>query len=287
MVQLVDSDIKTREVLGWKGVHVLHFSGSSCSQKLRIFLNLKGIPWESHLVDLPANANFTPWFLGINPRGLVPVLVHDGAVHIESNDIISYLEKTFPEPRLIPAGHENEVGALLRHEDDLHLDFRTLSFRFVFDRPGPPKSAEALASYAANGSGTVQGLQDREKAVQIEFWQRAAREGFTDQAARVAAQRFRAEFEALDRRLAAQPYLMGAALTVLDIAWFIYANRLALGGYPMARLHPRVAVWLDKLAARPAFAKEVAMPPDMVTRLEATRRKQEAAGTTLELVAGL
>lgn len=43
MVQLVDSDIKSREVLGWKGVHVLHYSGSSCSQKLRIFLNLKGI----------------------------------------------------------------------------------------------------------------------------------------------------------------------------------------------------------------------------------------------------
>ena len=48
MVQLVDSDIKTREVLGWKGVHVLHFMGSSCSQKLRIFLNLKNIPWQSH-----------------------------------------------------------------------------------------------------------------------------------------------------------------------------------------------------------------------------------------------
>ena len=52
MVQLVDSDIRTREVLDWKGVHVLHFMGSSCSQKLRIFLNLKGIKWESHLVDL-------------------------------------------------------------------------------------------------------------------------------------------------------------------------------------------------------------------------------------------
>ena len=60
MVQLVDSDIKTREVLGWKGVHVLHFAGSSCSQKLRIFLNLKGIPWESHPVDLPGNENFRP-----------------------------------------------------------------------------------------------------------------------------------------------------------------------------------------------------------------------------------
>ena len=109
MVQLVDSDIKTREVLDWKGVHVLHFIGSSCSQKLRIFLNLKGIPWESHLVDLHANENFRPWFLGINPRGLVPVLVHDGAVHIESNDIIQYLEKTFPDAEA-DSGRSRERG---------------------------------------------------------------------------------------------------------------------------------------------------------------------------------
>src|SRR5262249_38681466 len=170
MVQLIDGDIKTREVLGWKGAHVLHYWRSSCSQKLRIVLNLKGIPWESHPVDLHANENFTPWFLGINPRGLVPVLVYDGVVHIESNDIISYLEKTFPTPKLIPAGHENDVAALLKHEDDLHLNLRTLSFRFVSNPPGPPKPADALLSYARNGSGTVRGLPDREKAVQIEFW---------------------------------------------------------------------------------------------------------------------
>jgi glutathione S-transferase len=205
MVQLVDSDIKTREVLDWKGVHVLHFTGSSCSQKLRIFLNLKGMAWQSHHVDLPGNENFRPWFLGINPRGLVPVLVHDGAVHIESNDIIQYLEQAFSVPRLIPQGHENEVAALLKHEDDLHFDLRTLSFRFVFAPPGPPKSAAALQSYAANGSGTVQGLRDREKDIQIEFWQRAAREGFTDERARASAHKFRAEFDALDRRLAGQP----------------------------------------------------------------------------------
>ena len=52
MVQLADGDIKTREVLDWKGVHLFHFMGSSCSQKARIFLNLKGIPWESHLDQL-------------------------------------------------------------------------------------------------------------------------------------------------------------------------------------------------------------------------------------------
>lgn len=286
MVQLVDSDIRTREVLGWKGVHVLHFSGSSCSQKLRIFLNLKGIAWTSHLVDLHSNENFKPWFLGINPRGLVPVLVHDGAVHIESNDIIQYLEKTFPSTKLIPSGYENEVAALLRHEDDLHLDLRTLSFRFVFNPPGAPKPTAALESYAVNGAGTVQGAKDREKDVQIEFWQNAAREGFTDERARASAQKFRIEFDALEKRLATSSYLMGEALSVLDIAWFIYAHRLSLAGYPLARLHPRVGAWKEKLGARPEFANEIAMPAEAKARLEATHRAQAVSNKTLEAVAG-
>lgn len=286
MVQLVDSDIKTREVLDWKGVHILHYSGSSCSQKLRIFLNLKGIPWESHLVDLHSNENFRPWFLGINPRGLVPVLVHDGVVHIESNDIITYLEKAFPTPKLIPAGRDNDVAALLKHEDDLHLDLRTLSFRFVFAPPGPPKPAEALESYATSGSGTVQGAKDRDREIQIEFWKRAAEEGFTDERARTSALKFRQEFEALDRRLARHPYLIGESMSVLDIAWFIYAHRLSLAGYPFARLHPHVAAWVDNLRALPEFSKEIAMPPEAIARNESVRKAHAQAGKSLEMVAG-
>lgn len=284
MVQLVDADIKTREVLDWKGVHVLHFMGSSCSQKLRVFLNLKGIPWQSHHIDLPATENFRPWFLGINPRGLVPVLVHDGAVHIESNDIITYLEKTFPAPRLVPVGHENAVADLLKHEDDLHLDLRTLSFRFVFASPGPP--AEALKSYAANGSGTVQGVVDREKQTQIEFWQRAAREGFTDERVRTSARKFRAEFDAMDERLSLEPYLMGAALSVLDIAWLIYAHRLSLAGYPFRRLHPHVFAWKERLASRPEFAREIGLPLHAEEQPAAIHGAQAQAGDTLEAVAG-
>jgi glutathione S-transferase len=286
MVQLLDSDIKTSEVLDWKGVHILHFMGSSCSQKLRVFLNLKGIPWQSHHVDLFTNENFQPWFLGINPRGLVPVLVHDGAVHIESNDIITYLEKTFPQPRLVPAGYENQVAALLKHEDDLHLDLRTLSFRFVFAPPGPPKPAESLKSYAANGSGTVRGEIDRDKQIQIEFWERAAKEGFTDERARASARKFRTEFEAMDKQLAQQPYLMGDSLSVLDIAWLIYAHRLSLAGYPLQRLHPHVFAWKERLAARPEFAKEIEMLRHSKDELEAKRRVQEKAGKTLEAVVG-
>jgi glutathione S-transferase len=285
MVQLVDGDIKTREVLDWKGIHVLHGTMSTCSKKLRIFLNLKGIEWQSHVVDLPNNANMSAWFLGINPRGLVPVLIDDGAVHIESNDIITYLEKKFPHPQLIPAGCEQEVAKLLRHEDDLHLDIRTLSFRFVFAPDRPRKSATDLQQYQL-GSGTVGGRKDAEIARQIAFWGRYAEHGISDEAARASALKFQAEFGELDRKLATQPYLMGDKLTVLDIAWFIYVDRLTLAAYPFKRLHPRVSDWFAKLLQKPEFAKEVTLPPPVSEKFAATRRAHAQAGKSLELVAG-
>jgi glutathione S-transferase len=286
MVQLLDADIKTREVLDWRGIHLIHYMGSSCSQKVRIFLNLKGIDWESHTIDLLANENVEPWFLGINPRGLAPVLVHDGAVHIESNDIIQYLEKIFPEPRLIPVGHEKEVAALLKHEGDLHLDLRTLSFRFVFNPPGPPKTSEQLKKYRTNGTGTVRGQKDGDRDIQLEWWERTGKEGYTDERTRAAAHRFHSEFEALENTLAQRRYLLGQDLTVLDIAWFIYAHRLSLAGYPFARLHPRVDAFVRELRARPEFAKEVATPPEFDAHLAATRKAQTDAGKSLEMVAG-
>ena len=132
----------------------------------------------------------------------------------------------------------------------------------------------------------MRGETDRHKQAQIEFWQRAAREGFTDERARASAQKFRAEFDKLDRTLATQPYLMGDALSVLDIAWLIYAHRLSLAGYPFERLHPHVEDWRQKLSARPEFAKEIGMVRHSRDQLDAIRRSQEEAGKTLEAVAG-
>ena len=148
----------------------------------------------------------------------------------------------------------------------------------MFAPSGPPKPADALKSYAASGSGTVQGTKDRDKEIQIAFWERAAREGFTDERARTSAKKFRTEFDALDRRLAQHPYLMGDTPSVLDIAWFIYAHRLSLAGYPLARLHPRVSTWAEKLHARPEFSREIAMPPESATRLEGHAPCANASG---------
>jgi glutathione S-transferase len=188
MVQLVDADIRTRDVLEWKGLHVLQYSLSSRSQKLRIFLNLKGLDWRSHPIDIVANAHLTPYYLGINPRGLVPVIVEDGVVHIESNDIILHLEREHPEPRLVPADRSEEVAAMLRHESDLHLDLRTLTFRFLFDPAHPTKSRQDLDRYAAD-AGTVQGARDRDVEREVSFWSDYLENGVGDEQARASAAR--------------------------------------------------------------------------------------------------
>ncbi len=287
MVKLAQDDIKTKEVLAWKGLHVFHFPFSSCSQKLRIFLNIKGAKWESHIVDLMKNENLTPWYLGINPRGLVPVLVDDGDVHIESNDILDYLEEKFPEPRLFPAGKQGDVARLLKIEDDLHLDLRALSFRFVFNPPEPPKSSDDLEVYAKSGSGTVNGQPDGRVGVEIDFWKTYASEGITDAMAKSAAAKFKQHFGELDQRLANQPYAIGNELSVVDIAWFIYVNRLEHAAYPFARLHPNLWAWYQKLLQKPEFSTEIELPAPVKAAFATTRDQHAAKGKSLEAVAGL
>ena len=287
MTKLLDQDIETKDVLDWKGVHLFHFAGSSCSQKTRIFLNLKGIAWESHSVNLPKGEQLSPWYLGINPRGLVPTLILDGEVHIESNDIIQLIDQRFPENRLIPEGSEAEIGQLLHHEDDLHLDLRTLTFRYTQQRPKAPKSPEDLQKFREGGSGTVQGKEDPNKAREIRFWENVAEHGITDDAVRVAASRFRETLTDLDERLGDNPYLMGESLTVLDIAWFIYVNRLVVCGYPLDRLHAGLSRWFTALSQRPEFVREVRPSPQVQQAIEANHARQAAEGTTLIDVTGL
>ena len=287
MVRLLDSEIRTREVLDWTGMHLFHFKPSSCSQKTRIVLNLKGADWQSHEINLPAYENFEPYYLGINPRGLVPTLVWDGEVHIESNDIISLIDSRLPGPQLIPAGMGQRVDELLRHEDDLHLDLRTLTFRYTQPRGREPKSKEALAKYRAGGSETVGGEQDASKPREIAFWEGAARDGITDESVKASAARFREALSQLDATLSAQPYALGAALSVVDVAWIVYVNRLSLCSYPVERLHPNVGAWFERLRAHPAIAPEIAVPDAQRAAINQNHAAQKVAGVSLEEVAGL
>jgi len=280
VVKLSPADIRTRQVLRWTGLHLFHSQMSSCSQKVRTYLGEKGLAWESHPIDIVHNENTSEYFLGINPRGLVPVLIDDGEVHIESNDIILHLEEKHPFPPLLPANLGADIAALLRHEDELHLDLRNITFHYLFVPPISPKSTAVLARYKRLGAGTVHGLHDEQKAKEIAFWAAYKESGVGEEKARQSALRFSHAFETLEKKLSGQAYLLGAAVSVLDIAWFVYANRLRLAGYPLAR-HPHLSGWYQRLSARPGWAEQTAIPEALQPALVEHRAKLEATGRTL------
>jgi glutathione S-transferase len=287
-MQLLETDIRTREVLSWKGVHVFHAHFSSCSQKLRMFLNFKNLEWESHPIDLGKIENLSPFYLGINPRGLVPCLVHDGQVHIESNDIVLHLERAFPEPRLISAGRETHIATLLRHEDDLHLDMRSVTFRFIFPPSSQARmSSDALTRYATTGSGTVQGKRDLQKAREIAYWEEYEAHGISDEAVRRSVHRLRTAFAEIDMTLEKSAYLDGENLSVLDIAWFVYVHRLSLSGYPLRRLHASVSDWYMRLAVMPQIARELVLPADLDDMIETRQSALRSSAKNLEAVCEL
>jgi glutathione S-transferase len=286
VVKLNDDEILTREVLEWRGVHVLHYPMSSCSQKLRIYLGAKRIEWAPHQIDLSKHESYGAWLMGINPRGMVPVLVIDGEVHIDSNDIMETLERRFPDPTLWPLDRAAEIHSKLKAEDDLHHDLRILSFRFVHGRTETTKTPELLENYRANGASTVGGQSDTEKAAELEFYETLAREGLSNARCRRAAWNFREAFDRFENDLATMSYLMGETVSVLDIAWFVYVHRLGLAGYPFRDLHPRLDAWYQRLADNHVWSQEVDPGPALTARLGELRADQNATGSTLSALAG-
>ncbi len=75
---------------------------SPCAQKVRIVLAEKSLGWEAHSIDLQNKENLEPWYLALNPLGVVPTLVHEDRPIIESSIICEYLEDSFPQPSLRP-----------------------------------------------------------------------------------------------------------------------------------------------------------------------------------------
>ncbi|KAG6605334.1 hypothetical protein SDJN02_02086 [Cucurbita argyrosperma subsp. argyrosperma] len=75
---------------------------SSCSQRVRIALNLKGLNFEYKAVNLLKGEQFTPEYEKLNPIGYVPTLVDGDIVIADSFAILMYLEEKYPQHPLLP-----------------------------------------------------------------------------------------------------------------------------------------------------------------------------------------
>lgn len=254
----IDSDsIRTREVLDWKGLHLLNFSQSSCSQKVRILLSEKGLDYRSHEIDLKKLEHISPWYLGINPRGVVPVLIDNGDVHIESNDILEYIEERHRGPQSwMPADQEEKATAsnLLELEDALHQQLRVITMGFMAPAKMMAKSEAELEAYRSNGP------DDPYRCEQIDWWREFGRNGISEKDVKSAIAEFRDAFQRLDRLLARRNWLLADHPTVVDIAWFINIHRLKLAGYPIQQ-HANLSAYYNRILKRPAFKMEINKGP--------------------------
>lgn len=75
---------------------------SSAAYRVRIALNLKGMPYETLPVHLARGEQHQAPFSDLNPQELVPVLLHGSRILRQSMAIMEYLDETWPTPPLMP-----------------------------------------------------------------------------------------------------------------------------------------------------------------------------------------
>jgi len=78
-----------------KGIHLYHFPLSLDSQKVRQGLEELGVQWQSHPILLPAQQQFSPGYVRLNSRCVVPTLVIDGRVTTDTINILNLLAARF------------------------------------------------------------------------------------------------------------------------------------------------------------------------------------------------
>jgi glutathione S-transferase len=90
----------------------LYFSPGACSLASHIGLEETGAPYELKPILLAKGQQKTEEYLKINPRGKVPALSVDGKILVENTAILTYLSRTFPDKKLLPADPAEEARCI-------------------------------------------------------------------------------------------------------------------------------------------------------------------------------
>ena len=76
---------------------------SVCSGKVRLVLEEKGAAYEEIDINLQKGEQFDPKYKKLNPKAVVPTIIHNDKVIRESTLIMEYLHVVFSDPPLMPS----------------------------------------------------------------------------------------------------------------------------------------------------------------------------------------
>lgn len=221
---------------------------STCSQRVRYALHAKGQAFEEVKLDLFSGDQLKPDYLAINPNGVVPALVHDGAPVIDSAVILEYLEDILPDASTMrPSGplEAARLRAMMRFIDEVPTPaIRVPSYNIAF-----------LPHFQAMTEAEFQALCDS-KPLRREFLMRMGRTGFPKSRMDEAVGLLRRGAERMDRWIGESggPWVMGEVLSLADVAIMPIIVRMDdIGLGHLWDDLPRVQPWLDRMRGTPAF----------------------------------
>jgi len=230
-----------------------HYDRSTAAQRVRLLLEEKGLPWNSVIVDTARGdvEQLPEDFHRMNPKGLVPVVVNDGAAVAESLVILEYLEDAFPEPSFRPLSPEARARMRLwmrKIDDGVHVASRTIGVCVVNRHIYKAKEAGKIEKYYAEMRDGVRRTNDQINIAS----------GLDSPLLPDAVTTFRRLFEEIDSSLAQDAWLAGETYSLADIALVVYVRRMeSFMMAPLWRHLTRLNDWYGRIAQRPAYERAV------------------------------
>lgn len=244
IIQTDNTDVKQL-----KGLHLYHAGISNCSMRVRMALEEKGLPWTSHHVDITKQENLTEDYFSIHPKGLVPALVEDGVVVVESDDIIDHLDKKYPEPSLRPSNAQDveTMYYWLRLAPQIHVK-AVKTFIYI-------KRMQRQMSKSQEEIDTYRKLQkDREL---LDFHDKVSTGAFTEKDLEEAQKILHGNFSAADEVLGKNTYLAGERFTLADIAWSpLYFTLKEMTDFDFGG-YKHLKRWAEALQERASYKKGI------------------------------
>jgi glutathione S-transferase len=237
------------------------YGNSVCCQKVRITLREKGLEWSAIKVDLFASEQYDPKYLKLNPKGVVPTLVHDGVPVIESTLICEYLDEKFPDPPLVPIEAAERARMRLWSklvDEGLFEGVTEISFSAMF-RERMKNLPREMRERRFQNIG-----DPRRRDRYLSTYELGVQSPFVFHAIYAYEKAFLLMEQALTDR---GPWLLGKNPTLADINMMPFVARLAYLGLLTAWTsdRPRVNEWWSRAQGWPSFKRGLS---DLMTEAE-------------------
>ncbi len=242
-------------------LELYHYDHSTAAQKIRIALAEKRLEWKSRHLDtsVAKREHFSPEYLKINPRGIVPTLVHDGKAIRESQVILEYLDDAFPELPLRPMSACDKATMRLWTkliDEGLHVHSRVVGMCIVVRHAKTAAGPEELEKYLNEMPEVVRKENDR---INI-------KKGLDSPLLPLAVGYFRRVFEDMNKTLGDSPWLAGKTFSLADISLGVYVTRLkSFQMAPLWRNLNHLNEWYERFIARPSYEEGVTKWGDKTT----------------------